>query len=129
MCTASLDERIKVAIMCAFFMDRFHKVTISSPHYTSWFLPHEEHLWIPGWFKGGFTDSNVLSLICPRALQIQEGKADKCGWWPLQESEYQKICRHYVKLGIKEKIEFVCHNGGHEIVVEPGMRFLERTLV
>ena len=129
MCIAALDKRIKTAIMCAFFMDRFQKAAIQSPHYSSWFLPHEEHLWIPGWFKGGFTDSNVLSLVCPRALQITEGKEDITSWWPLQKKEYQKLRKHYVELGIEDKTEFVCHDGGHEIALEPGLRFLEKTLV
>ena len=91
MCIAALDQRIKAAIMCAFFMDRLGKITVESSHYSSWFLPHEEHLLIPGWFKGGFTDANLLSMVCPRALQITEGKKDPTNWWPLQVKEFQKL--------------------------------------
>ena len=129
MCIAALDKRIKAAIMCAFFMDRFEKIAIESSHYSSWFLPHEEHLLIPGWFKGGFSDANLLSMVCPRALQIAEGKKDPTGWWRLQEKEFQKLYQHYDRLGLKENIEFLCHEGTHEVVIEPGLRFLERTLL
>ena len=31
MCIAALDKRIKAAIMCAFFMDRFEKIAVESP--------------------------------------------------------------------------------------------------
>lgn len=129
MCIAALDKRIKASIMCAFFMDRLEKITVESSHYGSWFLPHEEHLLIPSWFKGGFTDANLLSMVCPRALQIAEGKKDTTSWWPLQEKEFQKLYQHYDKLGVKENIEFLCHEGTHEVVIEPGLRFLERTLL
>ena len=128
MCIAALDKRIKAAIMCAFFMDRFEKIAVESPHYGSWFLPHEEHLLIPGWFKGGFTDANLLSMVYPRALQITEGKKDSTCWWPLQEKEFQKLYQHYDKLGLKENVEFLNHEGTHEVVIEPGLRFLEKWL-
>lgn len=128
MCIAALDKRIKAAIMCAFFMDRFEKIAVESPHYGSWFLPHEEHLLIPGWFKGGFTDVNLLSMVCPRALQITEGKKDSTCWWPLQEKEFQKLFKHYDKLGVKENVEFLNHDGTHEVVIEPSLRFLEKWL-
>jgi len=128
MCIAALDKRIKAAIMCAFFMDRLEKITVESPHYGSWFLPHEEHLLIPGWFKGGFTDANLLSMVCPRALQIAEGKKDPTSWWPLQEKEFQKLYEHYDQLGVKENVGFLNHEGSHEVVIEPGLQFLEKNL-
>jgi len=128
MCIAALDQRIKAAIMCAFFMDRLGKITVESSHYSSWFLPHEEHLLIPGWFNGGFTDANLLSMVCPRALQITEGKKDPTNWWPLQVKEFQKLYQHYDKLGVNQKIEFINHEGNHEVIIEPGLRFLDKWL-
>jgi hypothetical protein len=128
MFTAPLEKRIKAAIVCAFFNDRLHKMAISSPLYSCFLDVDDEHIWIPGWFKGGFTDSNLLSLVCPRAVQIQQGKADGIGWWPLQEAEYQRLKAHYVKLEIEDRVEYAGHNWGHEIMVDEGIAFLRRWL-
>jgi hypothetical protein len=128
MFTAPLEKRIKAAIVCAFFNDRLHKMALSSPLYSCFLDVEEEHIWIPGWFKGGFTDSNLLSLVCPRAVQIQQGRADGIGWWPLQEAEYERLKAHYVKLGIEDRVEYAGHNWGHEIMVDEGLCFLKKYL-
>ena len=68
-------------------------------------------------------------MVCPRALQIAEGKKDPTNWWPFQEKEFQKLRLHYDKLGLEENIEFLNHEGTHEVVIEPGLRFLGKWLM
>jgi hypothetical protein len=126
MFTMPLEPRIKVGIVTAYFNDRFRKMAVSSPLWSCFLDADEEYIWIPGWFKGGFTDSNLISLICPRPVQIQQGKADGIGWWPLQEKEFEKTGMPYEKLSKKDSIEYISHEGGHEILVDDGLSFLDR---
>lgn len=128
MYTVPLEPRIKVGINCAFFNDRFPKMAVSSPQYSSFLDANEEHIWIPGWFAGGFGDAELAALICPRAYQIQQGRADGIGWWPLQHAEFVRARGYYEKLGLAERIEYADHNGGHEILVDQGLAFLKKHL-
>jgi len=128
MFTSALETRIKVAINCAFFNSRFHKMAVSSPLYSCFLDVAEEHIWIPGWFAGGFGDAELAGLTCPRAMQIQQGRADGIGWWPLQHEEFKRARTYYEKLGMEDRIEYADHNGGHEILVDDGIKFLKKHL-
>lgn len=126
MFTMPLEPRIKAGIVTAYFNDRFRKMAVSSPLWSCFLDADEEYIWVPGWFKGGFTDSNLFSLICPRPMQIQQGRADGIGWWPLQEKEFEKTRIPYDSLSKEDSIEYVSHDGGHEILVHEGLTFLNR---
>lgn len=128
MFTPPLEPRIKTAIITAFFNSRFHKMAISSPFYSCFLDTEEEYMWIPGWFSEGFSDAELLALICPRPVQIQQGRADGIGWWPQQHREFDRARQYYSKLGITEHIEYVDHQGGHEILVDEGLSFLKKWL-
>lgn len=123
-----LEPRIKAAICTAFFNDRLAKMAVSSPLYSCFLDADEEHIWIPGWLDGGFGDAELAAMICPRPYQIQQGRADPIGWWPLQLKEYERACGYYRRMGIPERIAYVDHAGGHEICVEAGLAFLKRWL-
>ena len=125
---AALELRIKVGVGAAFFNDRFRKMAVSSPLYTAYIDVDEEHFWIPGHFSGGFGDAELVSLICPRPLQIQQGRADGIGWWPHQEAEFRRAAAPYKGLGIPDRIEYAGHDGGHEVLVGRGLQFLETFL-
>ncbi len=128
MFTAPLEKRIKAAIITAFFNDRLNKMAVSSPLYSCFLDVDEEHIWIPGWLGGGFDDSELLALICPRAVQIQQGRADSIGWWPLQLATFAKAHAHYSALAITDRIDYADHAGGHEILVDEGLAFLAKHL-
>jgi len=72
--------------------------------------------------------AELAAVICPRPYQIQQGRADAIGWWPLQLKEYERARGYYERLGVPERIAYVDHSGGHEICVEAGMAFLKRWL-
>ena len=127
MFTAPLEKRIKVAINTAFFNDRFAKMAVSSPLYSCFLDVNEEHIWIPGWLRE-FTDSDLASLICPRPLLVEQGKADGIAWWPMMLEEYEATCEHYRKLGFADRIEIDLHEGGHEIRMERSLDFLKKWL-
>ena len=128
MFTAPLEKRIKAAIITAFFNDRWAKMAVSSRLYSCFLDVDEEHIWIPGWLGGGFDDSELLALICPRAVQIQQGRADSIGWWPLQHATYEKARHYYTALQIADRLDYADHHGGHEILVSEGLAFLQKHL-
>jgi hypothetical protein len=76
-----------------------------------------------------FTDSDVVSLICPRPLLVQTGKKDGIAWWPQVIEEFNAAKEHYSKLGLPDRIELDLHDGAHEIRVESGLAFLKTWLM
>jgi hypothetical protein len=122
-----LEPRIKCGIVTAWFNERRNKMVIPDPRYSCFLETKEEHAFFRGWLTE-FTDSDVVSLICPRPLLIQTGKKDSIGWWPQVVDEFEASREHYRKLGIPDHIEMDLHDGGHEIRVESGLPFLKKWL-
>ena len=55
---------------------------------------------------------------------IQHGKKDGIAHWPQVVEEYDKSIVHYQKLKMPERIELNLHEGGHEAIVDEGVRFM-----
>ena len=127
MFTTPLEPRIKAAVVCAWFNHRRNKMAVDDPRYSCFLSVNEEHIWIPGWLKE-FTDSDLASLICPRPLLVEQGKADGIAWWPMMLEEYEETAEHYRKLGIEDRIDIDLHECGHEIRMEKSLEFLKKWL-
>ncbi len=127
MFTTPLEPRIKAAVVCAWFNHRRNKMAVDDPRYSCFLSVSEEHVWIPGWLRE-FTDSDLASLICPRPLLVEQGKADGIAWWPMMLEEYEETTQHYAKLGCRDRIEIDLHEGGHEIRMEKSLDFLKKWL-
>jgi dienelactone hydrolase len=127
MFTTPLEPRISAAVVCAWFNHRRKKMAVDDPRYSCFLSVQEEHVWIPGWLRE-FTDSDLVSLICPRPLLVEAGKADGIAWWPLMLEEYDAAAEHYRRLGIGDRIEIDLHEGGHEIRLARSLDFLKRWL-
>lgn len=127
MFTVPLEPRISAAVVCAWFNERRHKMAIDDPRYSCFLSVDEEHIWIPGWLRE-FSDSDLASLICPRPLLVEQGKADGIAWWPLMLQEYEATCAHYRQLGLADHIEIDLHEGGHEIRMVRSLAFLKKWL-
>ena len=128
--TLPVELRIKAGIISAFFNHRLRKMTVEDPKYSCYlpiFPSGEEMCSIHGWLRE-FTDSDLVSLICPRPLMIQTGKADGVSWWPFVLDEFSNAKKHYEKLDMEDRIEMVLHNGGHEIRFREGLDFFKRWL-
>ena len=125
--TPPLEPRIQATVVSAFFNNRRQKMAVDDPRYTCYLSVDEEHIWIPGWLRE-FTDSDLISLICPRPVLIEQGKADGIGWWPMMLEEYRDACEHYRKLGIEDRIDMDFHEYGHEIRMEKSLDFLKKWL-
>ena len=122
------ETRIKAGVVCAWFNHRRNKMAIPDERYSCFLEVKEEHAFFRGWLTE-FTDSDAVSLICPRPLLIQTGKKDGIAWWPQVVEEFEASKAHYAKLGLEERIEMALHEGGHEAHIESGLRFLKRWLM
>ena len=127
MFTTPIEPRIGCAVVCAWFNHRRHKMAVDDPRYSCFLSVDEEHVWIPGWLRE-FTDSDLASLICPRPLFIEQGKADGIAWWPQVVEEYEQTAAHYERLGLGDRVELGLHEGGHEIRMEGSLEFLKKWL-
>ncbi len=123
-----LEPRIKCGVVTAWFNQRRNKMVIPDKRYSCFLETTEEHAFFRGWLTE-FTDSDVVSLICPRPLLVQTGKADGIAWWPQVVEEFEASKQHYQKLGIADRIEMDLHDGVHEIRVESGVRFMKKWLL
>lgn len=122
-----LEPRIRAGVVAAWFNHRRNKMVIPDPRYSCFLETKEEHAFFDGWLTE-FTDSDVVSLICPRALLIQTGKLDRIAHWPQVVEEFDASRAHYEKLGIGDRIQIDLHEGGHEPRVRTGIAFLTRWL-
>ena len=113
---------------CRRFNHRRNKMTIPDARYSCFLETEEEHAFFQGWLTE-FTDSDVVSLICPRPLLVQHGKKDRIAHWPQVVEEFEASQQHYQMLEVPDRIELDLHEGGHEPRVEGGVRFLRRWLI
>jgi len=122
-----LEPRIRVAVVSGWFNRRPEKMVVPSDRYSCFLETDEEHAFYYGWLTA-FSDDDVISMICPRPVMIQTGKKDPISHWPDVLDEFEKARKHYEKLGLADRIEMNLHEGGHEVVVDTGVRFLKRWL-
>lgn len=122
-----LEPRIKAGVVSAWFNERRNKMVVRDERYSSFIATTEDHAFFTGWLTE-FSDDDVVSMICPRPLQIQHGKKDRIAHWPQVIEEYERAKVHYTKLGIEDRIDIVMHDGGHEAIVDEGVAFLRKWL-
>jgi dienelactone hydrolase len=122
-----LEPRIKAGVVSAWFNHRRNKMALPDDRYVSFMVVDEEHAFFRGWLTE-FTDSDVVSLICPRPLMVHHGKNDRIAYWPQVVDEFEIAKTHYQKLDIADRIEIDIFEGGHEARIGSGVPFLERWL-
>ncbi|MZQ47940.1 MAG: hypothetical protein GT598_02930 [Bacteroidales bacterium] len=122
-----LEPRIKAGVVSAWFNHRRNKMAIPDDRYSCFLETPEEHAFFTSWLTE-FTDHDVVSLICPRPLLIQHGKKDGIAYWPQVVTEFEVARTHYEKLSSGDRIELDLHEGGHEAIIDSGIRFLSRWL-
>lgn len=120
-----LEPRIKAGIVAAWFNHRINKMVVPDERYSSFTKNNEEHAYFTGWLTE-FTDHDVISLICPRPVQIQHGKKDGIAHWPQVVEEFERSKVHYERLGLPDRIELSMNDGGHEAHVAEGVRFFRK---
>ena len=128
----ALDRRLQAVVSTAWFNERYQKQVIPSEHYRPFALTVEEDKTYPHLHE--FADSDIASLICPRAFMVEEGKHDGAVYWKLAEQAFAEVKAIYERLGVGEKCDIHVHEGGHEVEPEEetarmhSVQFLDRWL-
>jgi dienelactone hydrolase len=125
--TMPLEPMIKVGIVSAWFNHRCRKMVVKDPRYSCFLYVDEEHAFLPGMLTG-YSDQDLVSLICPRPLLIQTGEADDIAWPPLVEEEFLSAKKHYDLLNLAERMQWDRFDGGHEIRPSSAIAFLKKWL-
>jgi dienelactone hydrolase len=116
--TTALDERIRVAVVAAYFNDREAVLDASEPHgFLDWRFPASLTLW---------RDQSVAALIAPRPLLIESGSHDQL--FPIEgaRTAANQTSRQYQRLGIADRFEFMEFVGRHDFDGESAMAFIDK---
>lgn len=104
--TPALDTRIKVSVCSCYYgvqEGRYERDELSVPSDFK--------------FKDRFTlfrDSDIVALICPRALQIQAGSKDGVDHRDAGKPQAIISAEYYSKLKLGDRFQHVIFEGGHE---------------
>ena len=71
-----------------------------------------------------FSDSDLVSLIAPRAFAVEAGLRDGSVDFEMSREEFQRARVHHEKLGVFEHIEYIAHAQGHVSAARRAMDFL-----
>ena len=74
--------------------------------------------------KTEFSDSDLLGLVCPRPLLLQNGQADATAWWPQVPAGCAEWKQHGPRLGLGARVAIDLHARGREVRVETGRAWL-----
>jgi dienelactone hydrolase len=117
--TTALDDRIRVAVVAAYFNDRQAVLDSSEPFGRSdWRFQNSLSV---------FHDTTMAALICPRSLQIQAGDHDQL--FPIEgvRKTVPAARNFYERLNIGERFSFVEFVGRHEFNGEEAWKFVDRS--
>lgn len=123
----AVDTRIKVTVSSAFFQRRIGKMIDYDYPRTPYIKTFEEDKFFKGWLRY-FDDSDVVSLICPRAFAAETGRTDGAVWFEASRAAYEEAREHYHRLGLDERIAYFEHDGGHVARGIESIDFLARHL-
>lgn len=109
----ALEKRIQVSVSSCFFNERFTKQVLLTPATTPFLHTAEGDKIYP--HLNEFADSDIASLICPRAFFVEAGRRDSAVDWEMSKKAFAEIQAIYSKLGIPEKCGWGFHEGVHEV--------------
>lgn len=123
----AMDTRINASVSSAYFNTRLVKL-IGPGHRGATFLdaPEEDKF-----FRDVircFADSDLASLIAPRAFAVEAGEKDSSIDFEWSAKEFPLAKAHYEKLGIPKRCEFIGHEMGHVSCTGRALDFLEEML-
>ena len=119
----ALDERIRATVCSAWFNWRLPKLI--GPVRGEAFLDVDSEDKFFGEVIRCFADSDVVSLIAPRAFAVESGLQDAAVDIENAEAEFQSARVHYEKLGLADRIEFIPHAEGHVSATRRALGFLQ----
>ncbi|HEX3999399.1 MAG TPA: dienelactone hydrolase family protein [Pirellulales bacterium] len=115
-------------------IDRRIKVAVSSCYYGVQEGRYErDELSVPSDFRFSdrftlFRDSEIVALICPRALEIQAGNKDDPDHREPGKLLAPNSRAYYEKLGLADRFHYLIFTGGHEFHDESAWDFVQKHL-
>ena len=127
MCAAALDRRIAATAISGHFNDFIPKMVTPSEHYTAFIQTPEDYSFF--WKHAQlFTDADVVALICPRPIFIEQGRQDRVAYWEMSQKAFNEAKSIYDKLGIGHRAEYSIFEGPHEIHGTEAFEFFDKWL-
>jgi dienelactone hydrolase len=124
---AALDRRIAACAISGHFNDLAPKMVKPSEHYTAYIQTAEDYAFFPNHFRL-CSDADVVSLICPRPVFIEQGRQDRVAYWEISQKAFEPVKQMYEKLGVGDRAVFFVFEGPHEIQGEEAFKFFDRWL-
>jgi len=124
---AALDRRVAACAISGHFNDLIPKMLASSPRSTAYIDTPEDYAFFNNHFRL-FNDADVVSLICPRPVFIEQGRKDTVAYWEASERAFQPVKEIYEKLGIGERAVYSVFEGPHEVHGVEAFAFFDRWL-
>lgn len=116
--TSALDERVKVAVVSGYFSD-FRDVLIERGCCPCQYVPNIlKYADLP----------DIVSLIAPRPLLIENGKWDPLYTLEIVQREYRKVEKVYQLLGVPEKVDIDLFDGAHMFSGKKAFNWIEKWL-
>jgi hypothetical protein len=122
----ALDLRVQASVASAWFNWRFPSL-VGGTRETCYLDSLEEDKFFPDMIPL-FSDSDVVSLICPRPFAVEAGLHDTSVDFALARGEFERARLHYNKLSLCNRIEFIAHRQGHVSATARAMEFLHEHL-
>jgi dienelactone hydrolase len=124
---AALDRRVAACAISGHFNDLIPKMLVPSPHYTAYIETDEGYAFF--WKQAVlFNEADVVSLICPRPVFIEQGRKDRVAYWEMSQRAFQPVQDMYEKLGIGERAVYSIFEGAHEVRAVEAFQFFDRWL-
>lgn len=124
---AALDRRVAASAISGHFNDLVPKMLQPSPNYTAYIETQEDYAFFSNHARL-FNDADVVSLICPRPVLIEQGRADRVAYWEMSQKAFADVKQFYDKLGIGDRAVYALFEGGHEIRGVEAFQFFDRWL-
>ena len=118
--TPAVDRRIKVAVSSCYYgvqEGRYERDELSVP--SDFRFPDRFTL---------FGDSEIVALICPRALEIQAGSQDDADHREPGKLLAPQSAAYYAKLGMPKQFHYLIFDGRHEFQDQSAWDFVQKHL-
>lgn len=113
--TSAADTRIKSTFSSCFFCGRFGYKDEEDGCRSDWLWQNSAET---------FFDAEVAALIAPRALYIENGKADEIFSVDLSIKEFERLKPFYERANAEDKLKYFVGNDGHIVDEgEQGIKF------
>lgn len=125
MYAAALDQRLAACVISGHFMESTRKMV--QPHepesYSTYIEAGHGYAFFPKQATE-FADADVVSLICPRAVHIEQGKTDRVSTVKEAREEFQIVQEYYRKLGVADRATFEVFEGDHFVAGQQAFEIL-----